>query len=63
MIARGDTVIVTEPGIRPWAGTVLSVKPSPKTGTWVEVRDHRDGATWAIPEANHGQLQVIHEKQ
>ena len=46
-LARGDEVEVREPGIRPWTGTVLSLKPSPRSGWWAEVRQD-DGSTWVV---------------
>lgn len=50
---RGDRVWVHEEGIRPWRGRVLSVKPSSKSGLWIEVR-RADGATFAIQPAADG---------
>ncbi len=45
---RGDEVTVTETNIRPWTGTVLTVKPSRKSGDWVEVQ-REDGGVWVVP--------------
>jgi hypothetical protein len=47
---RGDTVTVTEENIRPWEGKVLTVKPSKKSGLWVEVQ-RSDGGVWTMPAA------------
>ena len=41
---RGDEVEVTEPGVRPWFGTVLAVKPA--TPWRVEVR-REDGLAFS----------------
>ncbi len=49
-LKRGDEVTVTEENIRPWIGKVLTVKPSPKSGLWVEVQTD-DGGVWTIPAA------------
>jgi hypothetical protein len=46
-LERGDRVTVTEEHIRPWTGTVNSVKPSKESGWWVDVaRD--DGIIMSI---------------
>lgn len=46
-VVRGDTVTVAEENIRPWNGTVRSVKYSIVSGWWFEVlRD--DGMSWAV---------------
>ena len=45
--SRGDRVTVAEPNITPWAGTVLSVKPT-RSGWAVDVlRD--DGMGFVVP--------------
>lgn len=45
---RGEDVVVTEEGIRPWGGTVLAVKWSPRSGWWCEV-DREDGSgVWYV---------------
>jgi hypothetical protein len=47
---RRDRVLVTEEAIRPWTGTVRAVKPSSKSGIWLEIaRD--DGGVYVIPIA------------
>lgn len=46
---RGDVVTVTEENIRPWTGVVLTVKPTPTSGWWIEVQ-HGDGGVWTLPE-------------
>lgn len=43
-------VEVTEENIRPWTGTVTSVKQSQLSGTWLEVRRDDDGMTYGVPE-------------
>lgn len=48
-IRRGATVTVTETNIRPWTGVVLAVKPSKKSGLWIEVQ-RDDGTVWSMPE-------------
>ena len=49
---RGQRVTVHEEGIRPWSGSVLSVKPSPVSGWWLEV-DQDDGTgCWIIRAAD-----------
>lgn len=47
-IRRGDVVEVDEEHRRVWIGIVLSVKPSSKTGWWVEVRDEGSGV-YTVP--------------
>lgn len=46
---RGDLVTVHEENCQPWQGVVLTVKPSKKSGAWVEVQ-RDDGTVWAMPE-------------
>jgi hypothetical protein len=48
LLGIGDEVEVTEPGIRPWRGTVAARKWSSVSGWWIEVR--RDGGpeTWVM---------------
>lgn len=46
---RGDHVVVSEPGLPEWEGTVLSVKPGEQVW-YVEVRQ-ADGMTFAVPAA------------
>lgn len=48
IISRRDRVRVDEQNIRPWFGTVLSVKPSRKSGWWVDVR-RDDGMCMCVP--------------
>lgn len=44
----GDRVIVAEPGIESWYGTVLGLKPSIDSGWWLTVdRDGGEGA-WIV---------------
>lgn len=51
-IAIGDAVRVTEPGIRPWAGIVIGVKPSvPSKGWWFDVRTNDDYRVWGCHES------------
>lgn len=45
---RSDRVRVIEPGLSPWEGDVLSVKPSKKHGWFVEIRN-ADGIAWSVP--------------
>ena len=47
-IKRGDTVRVTEPGLRSFAGKVLNVKLSSRTGWWIDVRMDA-GGVWSVP--------------
>lgn len=48
-LARGDRVVVTEQGIRPWTGDVGAIKHSTVSGWWLEIaRDDDDGRTWQI---------------
>lgn len=49
-LKRGDMVSVSEPGLNPWAGIVLSVKLSRVSGWRVEVRKE-DGLVWNVPSA------------
>jgi len=46
-MARGDRAQVHEVNIAPWEGEVLSVKWSPQSGWWVDVRQD-DGGTWTL---------------
>lgn len=48
-INRGDQVLVTEENISPWTGEATAVKPSVKSGWYIEVRRNDDGMTWSIP--------------
>lgn len=43
-------VEVTEENIRPWSGTVTSVKQSQLSGTWLEIRRDDDGMTYGVHE-------------
>lgn len=45
-----DEVIVTEDGIRPWSGVVSTVKWSPVSGWWYDIRRDDDGLTLVINE-------------
>lgn len=47
-LSRGALVLVSELGIKPWIGQLLSLKFSPVSGWWAEVR-RDDGATFSIP--------------
>jgi hypothetical protein len=49
-LSAGDPVEVNEPGLRPWAGRVTSVKPTPRHGWYVEVLSD-EGIAWAVPSA------------
>lgn len=53
---RGDRVVVTETGIRPWYGTVTTMKPSSVSGWWVDIRREDDGMTWQIQP---GDIEVV----
>lgn len=46
---RGQEILVQEPNIRPWRGTVLSMKWSPVSGWWIDVR-REDGGWWIVHE-------------
>lgn len=48
--ARGQRVEVSEPGIRPWSGVVLSVKFSSTSGWWIDV--DRDGGGCYVVSAD-----------
>lgn len=48
-LQRGDSVLVSEPGLPEWGGTVLSVKPGERAW-YVEIR-RDDGRTFAVPAA------------
>lgn len=53
VVKRGDRVVVTEPGIRDWTGTVKAIKPTPKHGLSIEVeRDGTDHECWVVAEAH-----------
>jgi hypothetical protein len=40
-LKRGDAVLVTEPGIRPWRGTVATIKPT-------RASKHGDALLWWV---------------
>lgn len=46
MITRGARVVVTEPGIRPWTGTVIAIKPVKDQDPRIEVLDE-DSNAWS----------------
>lgn len=53
---RYDTVLVHEPGIEPWRGIVMTIKPprpESKKGQaldqWADVRRESDGIEWKVP--------------
>lgn len=49
---RGDVVTVEGgPWPRPWRGVVQTVKWSPLSGWWIEVRELDSSRTWALVEA------------
>ena len=54
-IARRDRVVVTDEvgdlGTREWTGVVLSVKPSPASGWWFDIRRDDDGG-WYVRHAS-----------
>ncbi len=58
-IALRSEVLVEEGGIRPWGGTVLSLKFSATSGWWVEVR-RDDGRTYSVPSRFVRPLEIAH---
>lgn len=67
VVSRYDTVLVHEPGIEPWRGSVRAIKPpvtvskkGKKLDRWAEVRRESDGLEWAIPLTF---LEVIEEEE
>jgi hypothetical protein len=47
-IRIGSTVTVAEPHLRPWEGTVLSIKPNVRRDTWYVDVLRPDGFGFAI---------------
>lgn len=53
---RYDTVLVHEPGIEPWRGIVMTIKPpvaenkkGQQVDQWADVRREADGIEWKVP--------------
>ena len=53
-------VLVHEPGIAPWEGTVIALKWSAVSGWWCDVRN-ADGGVWSIPRGSDTVIEVIQE--
>jgi len=51
-LKRGDNVIVTEDGLRPWRGEVRGLKWSRTSGWWIEIlRAGDDRLTYSVQAA------------
>jgi len=50
---RRDRVEICEgPNLRPWTGTVMSVKPSSVSGWWLDVREDDSPMTRVVHESH-----------
>lgn len=48
-LTRGQQVRVIQPGLKPWLGKVLAIKPT-KKGRFVDVQELDSPFTWVVPE-------------